>query len=247
MPSVFRATFTYCFTGISRTFFALCKQYRPNISVEIFPSCINFCFTFWEFAFKISVVPHPFPSSFSLVSARKPGIFSIKHYFFASNHNNFAGAAAWCPHSGDGLLDWAFAGAGSANSHRWSFYTQKYISDLTSITALPEHRQQSGQTAFPSLLLWSFNFFLVLYIVFSSLPEVTFALKYSKHLYLRSFLIPMITRVHITACMAYGSAYHVNNKVWIMQFLVVIIFYYYPGSFLGSLFFHLMWNFGLPY
>lgn len=155
------------------------------------------------------------------------------------------------------LLDRAFPGAGSGRSclscpGTWSFYTEKWICDLATITALPERRKQNGQTAFPSLLLGSvFFFFLFFHFTYSIsffTGNTTFALKYSKQLYLRSFVTPRMTRVHITACMAYGSAYHVNSKVWIMQCLVVIIFYYYQGSFLGSSsFHHLVWNFGLPY
>lgn len=40
-----------------------------------------------------------------------------------------------------------------------------------------------------------------------------FALNYSKQFYPKSFVIPRITGVHIAACTAYGSAYHVDNKV----------------------------------
>lgn len=95
---------------------------------------------------------------------------------------------------------------------------------------------------------WSKCFpFLIPWKLFLT-EKPTFALKYSKQFCLVSFVIPRITGVHIAACMAYGSAYHVDNKVWIMQFLVVIILYYYQGSFLGSSsFHHLMWNFSLPY
>lgn len=179
------------------------------------------------------VVPHPFPS----ISCKNTCHFSIRNIVFLINIIIWQFGDFFLPtqHPDALRMDLVFHIPGFSKKKNDSY--KCYCSTWTQVIKWPG--------CFPLITAGKFCFFWFHSVQFFTWSHI--CMETQRAVTPQSSAAPPSSGVHITACVAYGSAYHVNNHVWIMQFLAVIIFYYYQGSFLGSSSFHLVWNFGLPY